>query len=557
MSAITGAYQKREFALGRSTSKGCNRLRFLNFFRYISWLLTSTFYLLGAESSFMRYKLVVIICLLISTVFMVYLMKHCKEAVADQFSLVLVDTVGVALFLIPTGGLASPFIWYALNPIFMAALLLPGVYCWGVLLIFLAAASVGSVFYQNATMLKAWQENYWLLLVFLLLTTFAYLFARLISQLSKAYEELSAAYSASEKLLQHNSDLYQALESFSSGENPSHLANLLAEYAKKLTDAPAVICYLTQPNTETTWQASDPIDFQQNILQDQLKIENVLKQISVRPSKYYSFPLKIEGKKAELICLPLQSVGSRFGFLGTLVTDKSVRQEYIKTISFLAELGAIVLERKKADELSSALMISEEQNRIANEIHDGVAQYLFSIVYALHGLSRRTGFLQDTETQEQLNLISNTANKAAKELRASIYSISPRRRGEQVFVAGLASYLAGLAKLNNVTVDLRSEGSEEALSPALRKALYRIVREATSNAIRHGGCRNIQVYLQMEPSKVILEVLDDGQGFEALKTIKGLGLENMNSLMASFKGKFQIQSTLGQGTKVTCVVPED
>lgn len=527
-------------------------------YRYISWFLTSVFYLLGTDPSLIRYKMVVIVSLLVYSILIIYLYEHSKETALDKVIVVAVETLGIALFLLPTGGLESDFIWYALNPIFMAAILLPGIYCWGILIFFLASASLESILFKDIKLLEAWQNNHWLLLVFLLLTTIAHLFTKLIRQLSEAYDKLAVLYSTSERLLQHHANLYQALESFSAGESPGHLADLLATYARKLTDSQATVCYLSQSNEESQWAVADPDGIFADNHMNREYLDDIWHQLNDRQQKYHSLSFEIGCKNHLFICIPLLSLGSRFGFLGYIATEQTTVEDSNKTVGFLAELGAVALERQKTDELSARLMVSEEQNRIANEIHDGVSQYLFSIVYALHGLSRKKGSLQESEIQHQLNLISNTANKAAKELRASIYSISPRRRGEQVFVAGLSSYLEGLAQLNDVEVNFQTTGSEETLSPALQKALYRIVRESTSNAIRHGKCSTIKIKLHMEPSKVFLEIIDNGEGFDAVSQARpGLGLVNMSSLMASFKGRLTIQSGYGKGTRVICTVPDN
>ncbi|MDD2554565.1 MAG: histidine kinase [Desulfotomaculaceae bacterium] len=258
--------------------------------------------------------------------------------------------------------------------------------------------------------------------------------------------------------------------------------------------------------------------------------------------------------------MPLQSDSILFGLLGyVMYSGHENFENESRALSYLTELVAAVMERQKAEDLSARLMVVEEQNRIANEIHDGVSQQLFSVVYALHALSRKKGQLQEQEVQKQLSLIKKTANQAAKDLRASIYRISPNKRGEQVFLAGVSSYLEDLARLNHIDVQFLPEGSEESLSPALRKALYRIIREATSNAIRHGRCGSIKVILKMTPVKVSLQVIDDGKGFMAdeKKQQGGLGLVNMRSLMATFNGSFTIDSCPGSGTIITCVAPDD
>ncbi|WP_051688045.1 sensor histidine kinase [Desulfofalx alkaliphila] len=555
MSTLTDI-QERSDGL-RCTPEIMGGWRAMVIFRFISWFLTSVFYLFNPGNSLFSIKLLVIISLLAFGLIISYLYEYNKDTDIDKMQLVVIETLGIALFLIPTGGLSSPFIWYALNPIFMTALLLPNAYYWITVVIFLASSSLTSIYFSGIGIFELWKENQWLLLVFLLLITVSYLFAQLIKHLADAYNQLSTAYNQSEQLLKHNSNLYQALESVSAGSEPSHLAEVLAAYARKLSGAQATMCCLMNNGNRPQWLISDP----DNILEEHInsrQIDIIWDRLNYGQEKTYTFPLDDGDTKGQLVCVPLQSLDERFGFLAYVVPRGINKGDLNRAIIFLAELGAIVMERQKADELSARLMVIEEQNRIANEIHDGVSQYLFSIVYALHSLAKKEGSLQEDEIKEQLELIGSTASKAARELRSSIYRISPRRRGEQVFVANLSSYLEGLAQLNKVKVDFQTEGLEDTISPALRKALYRVVREATSNAIRHGKCRTIKVNLQMEPSKVKLEIADDGGGFDVDKLTKpGLGLANMNSLIKSFNGRFSIKSNLGEGTRISCVIPDN
>jgi NarL family two-component system sensor histidine kinase LiaS len=529
-------------------------------FRYISWFLTSIFYITGVSSNPVIVKLGVVMALLVASMVAVRFYSTVRKNQLSIFGVIIVDTLFIAILLVPTGGLNSPFMWYALNPLFMAISLLPLTYCWIVLGI-LSSAVAGSAMYYGSgiQVLNQFGDNPWFSQVFLLLITAALLFARLSKHVSEAYERLSDTHQSTERLLDHISDLYQALESFSVGEDPRHSAGLLATYARNLTSSRAGFCYIIHNQYDYLWEISDPDSLL--AYYNRRELDGLWKQIKGGSELIYRLPLKhsvLEGW--EIICVPLKSESLFFGMLGYVMYagNKNIENDS-RAIRYLAELVAAVMDRQKAEDLSSRLMVVEEQNRIANEIHDGVSQQLFSVVYALHALSQKNGTLQEREVQKQLGLIKKTANQAAKDLRASIYRISPSKRGEQVFLAGVSSYLEDLAKLNNINVEFLPEGSEESLSPAMRKALYRIIRESTSNAIRHGKCSTIKVLLNLSTVRVSLQIIDNGKGFvvDEQKYQSGLGLMNMRSLMATFNGSFAIDSYPGSGTIITCVAPED
>lgn len=373
----------------------------LRLYRYLSWALTSLMYLLSVPQHSLGVASAVVIALLLAGHLASNFYQSIELTRHLAISLILVETAGIALLLIPTGGLSSPFIWYALNPIFMAALMLPVRHCWLVLIGFLASATMGSVLLFAEPIAEVWSGRSLLIVVFLLVTAAASIFSYLMVALRRAYAQLNKAHEEAERLL-----------------------------------------------------------------------------------------------------------------------------------------------------------IVEEQNRIANEIHDGVSQQLFSIVYALHGLKRGQGSLQDKDIQEQLQLISETATRATQELRASIYRIKPNPNVNLTFVATLRAYLDDLAKLNSIQVNLEITGSEDSVSPALRQALSRIIKEATANAIRHGHCSTINVGMAMQPGALELRVTDDGDGFDPERINRqGLGLSNMTGLMINFGGSLEINGVPGRGTCVICKVP--
>jgi signal transduction histidine kinase len=128
-------------------------------------------------------------------------------------------------------------------------------------------------------------------------------------------------------------------------------------------------------------------------------------------------------------------------------------------------------------------------------------------------------------------------------------------------------YLHDLGELYSVKAELTVTGSEDNLSPAMRRAVYRIVREAASNAARHGGGSQVSVGMVLNPQQTIIEIEDNGCGFEppppamlvhrpGSGTRSGLGLLNMHQLARSFSGVLEIRSTPGQGTKIVVRMPE-
>ena len=83
-----------------------------------------------------------------------------------------------------------------------------------------------------------------------------------------------------------------------------------------------------------------------------------------------------------------------------------------------------MLERIHMDQMMDQMLVIEEQNRIANEIHDSVSQRLFGIVYSLHSLQVKSRTMTKEELNEEYQFLSQSANTTIKELRSAIYRLS-------------------------------------------------------------------------------------------------------------------------------------
>jgi hypothetical protein len=320
--------------------------RVLKLFRYISWLLTSMFYLKSSAGYPVVFQAGVILALLLASWIAVRLYSKSRKNPSNIFGTIVIDTLFIGvLLLVPTGGINSPFMWYALNPVFMAISLLPVIYCWGVLGILSAAVAGSAIYYGNGFhILNQFKDNLWFSLVFLLLITAALLFARLNKQMSEAYEKLSDTHQTTERLLDHISDLYNALESFSVGENPRQSAGLLATYARKLTGSRAGFCYIAQEDYDYLWETSDPDGILSHFRRREM--ENIWNNVQEGKGRVFRLPLEhnvLEGR--EIICVPLQSDSIFFGLLGYVMysSNKNFESES-RALSYLAWIvGALII----------------------------------------------------------------------------------------------------------------------------------------------------------------------------------------------------------------------
>lgn len=373
-----------------------------------------------------------------------------------------------------------------------------------------------------------------------------------------------------ERTLQHMSSLYEAVETISSRDEIREVIDLFAAYARALTGCEKAIFWVDQVNKEDAGGEGSNFIYtvkgHRRLFPEKYWYPELLKAWSRIKEDPQPLEFTIEKPGGEylgrLTCVPVKSRSKCFGVLAVLQSENIyTMEEIMQTLSFLANLAAVSIERSLAEVFSDKMLLIEEQNRIANEIHDSVSQNLFSVVYGVDALIKQADTLPLELQKQLLSTIRDVTAQTSKELRILIYRLSPRHRGDDTFVKELQAYLNNLAELNQINIQFNVQGKEEYMNSAMRRAFYRILKESTSNAVRHGKCSEIQVDLTFNPFESQIIVKDNGIGFEPeiygdrQGATSQLGLLNMRELATSLKGNLHIESKNGEGTTVMGSVP--
>jgi len=370
-----------------------------------------------------------------------------------------------------------------------------------------------------------------------------------------------------ERVLQHISAVYEAVETISSQNDPRVVIDLFASYARALTDCDKTVFWMLNTGDEQDddnypiYSVKGPRStfpeeqWQTTLLQVWAEVQNSQEPLSV--------DLDPESEeKARLICVPVTTGSHCFGMLACMQSNYTFStDEVIQILSVLADLSAIAVVRTRAEKFAEQLLVVDEQKRIASEIHDTISQNLFSIVYSIDTLSRETNPFLDQPHQEILKDVKNLSAETARELRALIYRLNPREETNETFINEIAGYLGQMARMNDITIKHTVTGSTEYLNQVICRNLYRIIKESTGNAMRHGKCTEILVHLDITPFRTLLKVSDNGDGFDVQSSIdlytsgNRLGIVNMRELALSLQGNLNIDSKPGRGTEVTCMIP--
>jgi signal transduction histidine kinase len=202
-----------------------------------------------------------------------------------------------------------------------------------------------------------------------------------------------------------------------------------------------------------------------------------------------------------------------------------------------------------AHEAPALAMLARERRRLARELHDVVVQALYGIVL---GARAARGLLDRAPGQaaEPLEYVLSLAEAGLAETRALIFDLRPESLETEGLVAALTKQAAPLSARHGLEVhtDLCDE---PALPLDIKEALYRIAQEAMHNTVKHAQAGRIALRLADQAGTIVLEVCDDGKGFNPAGSFPGhLGLRSMSERATQLGGTLQIESAPGRGTCV-------
>ena len=222
-------------------------------------------------------------------------------------------------------------------------------------------------------------------------------------------------------------------------------------------------------------------------------------------------------------------------------------------------LDGLVADRAQSRRLASLVISAqdEERARIARELHDSSAQTLTALLLQLSAAARDE---QDPAMAVRLEEIRSMAAAALDEVRVLSHTVHPRVLDDLGLVAAL-EWLARRTRTASgidIEVNFPEEVAPFPVPPAAGSVLYRVAQEALTNAVRHAKAKTVRVSLEATPQRAVLDVRDDGVGFdleEAEKRRPGMGLFSMRERVSLVNGTLVITSAVGAGTRVQASIP--
>lgn len=225
-----------------------------------------------------------------------------------------------------------------------------------------------------------------------------------------------------------------------------------------------------------------------------------------------------------------------------------------KSEGLLGELRTAHAELRRYADQAEEAAAAGERNRLARELHDAATQTVFSIT--LTAEAARLALDQDpARLPALLDRLQESSAAALAEMRSLVRELRVPAVAEDGLLAALRQHAAVRERREGLRVILTVEGEERGSVDA-REALFRTVREALNNVVKHAGVAEAEVSLAFGARELRAVVRDRGRGFDpAAARAAGFGLAGMRERIESRGGALTVAAVPGEGTTVTAVLP--
>ncbi|MEW6029699.1 MAG: GAF domain-containing protein [Chloroflexota bacterium] len=259
-------------------------------------------------------------------------------------------------------------------------------------------------------------------------------------------------------------------------------------------------------------------------------------------------------------CFPLKASETLVGVLGVATRESAPFNDHdMQMLMAVSNWAGLAIDNARLHHNARRLAILEERDRIGMDLHDGIIQSIFGVGLALENVQH----LVNEEPQKakyNLRKAIDDLNQIIRDLRAYILDLRPREFKQEKLVDGLKR-LVNEYRAHTLAQAVFSGARAKVadLPQGHASALFHICQEALANSAKHASASKVNVTLWTTDNRVLMEVHDDGRGFDMEKMSKSLGhgLANMQTRARAVGGEVDITSSPGEGTTVLAWVPRD
>lgn len=545
-----------ELELKRENPKD-NMINFIAIYRTISVVLTMLIYIVHGISENYDVPLMIFlsVCVIILAFLLQYIYRLNYENEMRLGILLTIEILGISVIMVITGGLKSPFIWFFLNPLLIISCYMANpkksiylvsnfILLWAIGYYVERDLNLGEYFLLNLNILLSYT-------LILILIDIIFKYNRQLmtnqKQLTAAYEDLEGYNARIKGMTNDILYMYEAVQASSSRGDRAQIAGIMLDFADRII--PRGRAFFVEERCRDIGCVITSREIHSDI--KGIIVENV-KSTSLDVLNDEIMVYRVSDNLMA-IAMAIEDIRG-YGTVGIVVDSREYernRDEYRANLRLISQLGSTFFEKIELEFIGNELAIAQEQDRIADDIHDSVVQRLFASSCFGYDTIKKWDEMTDEAKRDQMVLITETIQSSLKDLRSTIYNLSSKRQEIEFFTESIANYLEDMARLSGVNIELNMSGEPNHLSLNARKAIYRIITECTGNAVKHAESKNIWVNINITEKDTVISVHDDGIGMDLERVERekdGLGLYNIKSLAKLFSGSVNIDTKKGRGT---------
>lgn len=260
----------------------------------------------------------------------------------------------------------------------------------------------------------------------------------------------------------------------------------------------------------------------------------------------------------QMVGIPLLSGDNLMGVMSVATQMKEpIDEQSVQMMAAVGNWAGLAIENARLHASARRTAVLGERDRIGMDLHDGIIQSIYGVGLSLENAMHSIKDDPDDAKQRVQHSIDGL-NQAIRDLRAYILDLRPRQLGSEGLINGIKRLIIEYRANTFAEVRLTEPDSDlSELTQAQSLTLFHICQEALSNAAKHAKAKNVQVALWTTEDRVLMEINDDGNGFdmEKLNVSIGHGLANMQTRAHAVGGDVDISSVLNEGSTILVWVP--
>lgn len=538
-------------------------LDILLLYRHISVVVLTIVYIITWHSSVTYSKIFVMLGMLLSSTLGSILYRQ-NYLVNNNIVIVAVilESLAYNIFIFLSGGFSSPYLWYYINIFIIIMALKPlGKYSVIISVLLMFLMLVNGIVQKGIGLAYTWDIitysdiNTGIALI-VVCCGFYFLLEnnnKLLQSKSELHElniSLNEAKKQSDYALEYTVNVYDALNLFSISNPQKVIDELSSMLHRTIAKNGCAVFEMNSSNNIAAFsyegideeQESKIVDFVLKILKQK---NHTMPSCTNLGNKVYDIKY-IRNDSNILLALI-------FILRGETPTGECI---YEKENVFYLHLVETIMHELNIQSMMEAYIVSEEQQRIASQIHDIVIQKLFYAVCNISALEKKIDTLPGEDVKKNLNELAKLIESTMKTLREAIYGIEWDMENENKFENKLSAYINEVRDINDIDITLKLGEDISNLSSNKKTSLYRIICEAVNNSVRHSKATEIDVDVTADGEFITAVIKDNGKGFDKSNIPEGRqGIKNMHMVTGILKGTLIINSEKTVGTKIICKIP--